>query len=87
MVHHENHPGGGGVGGGGGGGGRAGGVFPNVVLLPSDVSGGARGDNGGLGGGFVRTLQPYDMASAVHTAFRSPGIASHFWKSLHFALF
>ncbi|XP_030460261.1 growth-regulating factor 7 [Syzygium oleosum] len=72
MVHHENHPGGGGVGGGGGGG-PAGGVFPNVVLLPSDVSGGARGDNGGLGGGFVRTLQPYGMASAVHTAFKSPG--------------
>ncbi|KAI6697742.1 hypothetical protein NL676_017861 [Syzygium grande] len=74
MVHHQNHPGGGGVGGGGGGGGGpAGGVFPNVVLLPSDVSGGARGDNGGLGGGFVRTLQPYGMASAVHTAFKSPG--------------
>ncbi|XP_030532362.1 growth-regulating factor 7 isoform X2 [Rhodamnia argentea] len=71
MVHHENQHGGGGVGGGGGG--PAGGAFPNVVLLPSDVSGGARGDNGGLGGGFVRTLQPYDMAPTVHTAFRSPG--------------
>ncbi|KAL3754244.1 hypothetical protein ACJRO7_001477 [Eucalyptus globulus] len=65
MVHHENHH--------GGGGGPAGGAFPNVFLIPSDVSGGARGDNGGLGGGFVRSVQPYDMASTVHTAFKSPG--------------
>ncbi|KAF8042809.1 hypothetical protein BT93_A1210 [Corymbia citriodora subsp. variegata] len=64
IVRHENHH---------GGGGTAGGAFPNVLLLPSDVSGAARGDNGGLGGGFVRTAQPYDMASTVHTAFKSPG--------------